>query len=139
MSDQKRYVAGTDPGLGNQVTVGVFIDGKHVDLSPESLEATRIHLSPHIPHPYTRDKQPIGPNVLRLTTLFATRNVHSLGDGLDVIANIEDRTREALAMVELALYAVKTAPDNPFGDNDEQIAGMIIAKFNEANRQHGIG
>jgi hypothetical protein len=49
--------------------------------------------------------------------------------GLDVISN-QDKfsatAHEAAAWVQAAITTMKTAPDNPYGDDDEAIAGAIL-------------
>jgi hypothetical protein len=40
--------------------------------------------------------------------------------------------RDATRWVEAALSAVKAAPDNPHGGDDEAIAGAILDKINKA-------
>jgi hypothetical protein len=39
--------------------------------------------------------------------------------------------RESTGWVEQALAAVKSAPNNPFGDDDEAIAGEILGRLEE--------
>jgi spore coat polysaccharide biosynthesis protein SpsF (cytidylyltransferase family) len=54
-----------------------------------------------------------------------------LADGIRELSsaeNIGKRCREATAWVEEALAVVKTAPDNPYAD-DEAIAGAILEKI----------
>jgi hypothetical protein len=42
--------------------------------------------------------------------------------------------REATDWVMAAIAVVKTAPDNPYGDDDEAIAGRILADIEERKR-----
>jgi hypothetical protein len=47
--------------------------------------------------------------------------------GLFRPGNLMRVCREATAWVRAALTAVKAAPDNPYGDDDELIAGVILS------------
>ena len=62
----------------------------------------------------------------------------SFADGLDFLTN-PDRRRQglerAMSRLEAALAAVKSAPDNPYGDDDEAIAAEIIERVNAARAQ----
>jgi len=57
-----------------------------------------------------------------------------LADGLEFFKNPERRKQvlekaesEALAAIKL----IKAVPDNPYGDDDEKIAGMLLVKIEE--------
>lgn len=55
----------------------------------------------------------------------------NLSDGLDFLTNPERRQQgleRAIVNVEAALVAVKSAPDNPYGDDDEVIAAAILER-----------
>lgn len=39
--------------------------------------------------------------------------------------------KEAAQWVEDAIAVVKTAPDNPYGDDSEEIAGVLVQKIDE--------
>jgi hypothetical protein len=76
-----------------------------------------------------------GPNVKRLITHKMSLIMVPAGskDGLAAALNsltrpggIGDAAKEATAWVEQAIAAVKAAPDNPYGDDDEAIAGEIL-------------
>lgn len=57
-----------------------------------------------------------------------------LGDGLRFLASAEsimDGHKKAKEWVEQAIAAVKGAPDNPYGDDDEVIAAEILRRINE--------
>ena len=76
-----------------------------------------------------------GPNVKKLiTTRMAQLAIPKGGDVLDgfnflTSPNlIKDAARKATEWVDEAIAVVKTAPDNPFG-SDEEIAGAILARF----------
>jgi len=43
--------------------------------------------------------------------------------------NLKKCATNATEWVNLAISAVKTAPDNPFGDDDEAIAGEILRRI----------
>jgi hypothetical protein len=53
----------------------------------------------------------------RLQTALAALTKHG---------NVGAVAREATGWVEQAIAAVKTAPGNPYGDDDEAIAGVIL-------------
>jgi len=79
-----------------------------------------------------------GPNVTKLIFKFIGREAIPQGggfaDGIEFFSNPE-RRKHVLAKAEskalAAIQLIKTAPDNPFGDNDEEIAGMILKKIEE--------
>ncbi len=47
---------------------------------------------------------------------------------------ITETARRATQWVKDAIAAVKAAPDNPYGDDDEAIASSILAKLEEKKR-----
>jgi hypothetical protein len=75
-----------------------------------------------------------GPNVKKLIVrkmalLIVPRGSNTgLGDVVDVLkgGRLGDVAREATDWVEAALRAVKSASGNPYGDDDEAIAGEIL-------------
>ncbi len=76
-----------------------------------------------------------GPNVKRLIAHKMSLLMVPPGCGTGLKTAIEALTKpgnivavalEATAWVEQALTLVKTAPGNPFGDDDEAIAGEIL-------------
>lgn len=75
----------------------------------------------------------IGPNVKRLIirkmSVDAIPKGGGFGDGIDFLMSgkIGESAKAATAWVKEALRVFKTAPDNPFGDDDEAIAGHILA------------
>lgn len=82
------------------------------------------------------------PKVKELLAIFisleAVPKGGSLQDGLDFLTNPERRRQgleRAMANVEAALAAVKSAPDNPYGDDDEAIAASIIEQVNTKKRR----
>lgn len=58
--------------------------------------------------------------------------LHFLSDKQRII----DGAKAATAWVEQAIATVKSAPDNPYGD-DEAIAGEILRQLEERNRKAG--
>src|ERR1041384_6431851 len=78
----------------------------------------------------------LGPNMRRFVTykmaLLATPpgTKDPLAAGIVSILNIAEsgkHWREAVVWCCAAVDAVKSAPDNPHGDDDEAIAGVILA------------
>jgi malate synthase len=83
-----------------------------------------------------------GPNVRRLIVTRMAALIVPAGSGEDSFSvaiealrkkdNLLRICREATAWVGEALAAVKSAPDNPHGNNDEAIAAVILQKIEEA-------
>ena len=87
-----------------------------------------------------------GPNVKKLIchkmALLMVPNGAGCADGLRELAapgNIGKRAHEATEWVEQAIAVVKTAPDNPYRDADEAIAGEILRQIEEKKRQRRAG
>jgi hypothetical protein len=59
-------------------------------------------------------------------------------DALTKPGNIGDTARDATAWVEQAIAVVKTAPDNPYGDDDEAIAGAILEGIEAKKREKRV-
>lgn len=83
----------------------------------------------------------IGENVRKLASLKASRDAIPDGGGLaDAIDFITDKQRFFESMKASVLWAfeavdaVKSAPDNPYGDDDEKIAGGILDAINFGKR-----
>jgi hypothetical protein len=82
--------------------------------------------------------KPYGPNLARLITKFIAREAippgGGLADGIEFFTNPE-RRKQVLAKAEAdalaAIRLIKAAPDNPFGDDDEEVAGMLVEKIKE--------
>ncbi len=58
-----------------------------------------------------------------------------MADGLAFLADVAGMRaayRAAFAWVDEAIAAVKAAPDNPYGDDDEAIAAAILARLEDA-------
>lgn len=78
----------------------------------------------------------VGPNMQKLAAFKASRDAIPDGGGLvDAIDFIKDQNRFKKSMLDSVLWAfaavdvMKTAPDNPYGDDDEVIAGAIVAEI----------
>ena len=77
----------------------------------------------------------IGPNLKKLMIRKMARDAVPPGTGNPMGATIEamkDPTslmRRALAWCDEAVLAVRSAPDNPYGDDEEVIAGAILARL----------
>lgn len=83
-----------------------------------------------------------GPNVTKLIIRFVAREAAPPGGSLQgVIDFIKDqkRRKRVLLTAELqalgALALVKSAPDNPYGNDDEAIAGMLLEKISERQKE----
>lgn len=83
-----------------------------------------------------------GPNAIKLLKRFIARAAIPKGGGVaDAVAffqNTELRKKilkDAETTMAEAIQAVKNAPDNPYGDDDEVIAGAILEKIAETERQ----
>lgn len=87
-----------------------------------------------------------GPNVkkliIRKMSLLMVPASTPKGKGMEMAVNalrkpgnIGATAREATAWVEAALEAVRSAPDNPYGDDDEAIAGEILRQIEEKKIQ----
>lgn len=77
----------------------------------------------------------LGPNVKKLLAHFIAREAVPIGgglaDGLHFLTNPERRgsgIERAMSNLDAALAAVKTAPDNPYGNDDEAIAAAILER-----------
>lgn len=82
-----------------------------------------------------------GPNVKRLITRKMSLDAIPSGGGFcDALrfltdpAGITSSARRAIDWVFAAIDAVKSAPDNHLGDDDEAIAGEIIQRLNIEDR-----
>lgn len=82
----------------------------------------------------------VGPNVKRLIihkmAMDAIPDGGGFADGIDFLLSgkLGESAKSATAWVKEALRVFKTAPDNPFGDDDEAIAGAILQKIEERQR-----
>ena len=87
---------------------------------------------------YLDKNAPMGPNVKRLLAHFTARIAIPPGGGfaagialLTTPGRLSEVSRMALRDVEKALEAIKAAPDNPYGDDDEVIAGAILERLGD--------
>lgn len=78
----------------------------------------------------------LGPNVKALMIRWASKLMVPDGGGInDALGHLtnpallKEKMREALDKTMTAIDAVKAAPDNPFGNDDEAIAGEILQKI----------
>jgi hypothetical protein len=83
-----------------------------------------------------------GPNVKKLICHKISLDAVPAGGGLQsAIEFLSDKdriissARSATQWVETAIAAVKVAPGNPFGDDDEAIAGEILRGIEERKKQ----
>ena len=79
-----------------------------------------------------------GPNVTKLITKFIAREAVPPGGGLasalEFFSNAEQRKKvldSAEAKAIQAIQAIKSAPDNPFGEDDEKIASELLFQIQE--------
>ena len=74
----------------------------------------------------------IGPNVKKLISAKMAADAIPAGGGLQsgveylLSPGLGQRAQAAADWVRDAIQAVKSAPDNPFGDDDEAIAGEML-------------
>jgi hypothetical protein len=80
----------------------------------------------------------LGPNMKRLMAYAAAKESISPGggmaDALQAIATpgrLVEITRNALAFADAAVAVMRTAPDNPYGEDEEAIAGAILAELDK--------
>lgn len=92
-----------------------------------------------VPH-----RAPLGPNVKKLIShRMAQLMIPEGADNpwvagmraLSSPAKVRAYALEATRWVAAALAVVKTAPDNPYGDDDEAIAGHILQGIEERRSQ----
>ena len=82
----------------------------------------------------------IGPNVKKLIIHKMSVDAVPLGGGLQdaieyLASNLADSGRQAAELVKRAIAVVKTAPDNPYGDDDEAIAGELLRRIEERQKR----
>lgn len=87
-----------------------------------------------------------GPNVTKLITRFIAREAIEPGGGLaDAIEFLQnpERRKQVLAKAEAdvleAIQAIKAAPDNPYGDNDEKIAEALLKEIEVLRKKRKDG
>ena len=84
-----------------------------------------------------------GPNVTKLILQFVA--CEAIPTGEEVFGSVmtffrdADKRKQILNKAETdalsAIKLIKSAPDNPFGDNDEAIAGILLQKIEERKIQ----
>ena len=79
-----------------------------------------------------------GQNMAKLILMLASRNAIPTGgcfaDGVKFFTDTEHRMRvlqQAERDADTAIQAIKTASDNPYGDDSEVIAGLLIERIQE--------
>ena len=84
----------------------------------------------------------LGPNVKRLAARFAAVEAVPPGGGMPAaLTFLTEPTRFKLGIKRAvqnalaAVDAVKTAHDNPYGSDDEVIAGAILRKIDQAKTE----
>lgn len=80
----------------------------------------------------------LGPNMKRLMAYRVAREAIPPGGGMaSAIQSIvtpgrlSELSRNALAWCDEAINAMRSAPDNPYGDDEETIAGAIVAELDK--------
>jgi len=80
----------------------------------------------------------LGKNMKRLLAIKVSRdaipNGGGFASGLEFLMNperIKEVSLKSLEWCDQAIAAVKSAPDNPYGDDEEVIAGAILEKMGE--------
>lgn len=75
----------------------------------------------------------LGPNMKRLLSFWVSRLAVPPGAGMSAAIStfttpgkLADLTRQALSEIDVALTAMRAAPDNPYGNDEEVIAGAIV-------------
>lgn len=75
----------------------------------------------------------LGPNAKKLLARFAARIAIPPGQGMlagiKAIQNMAEITRAALASMDTAIAAMRAAPDKWYSDDEEEIAGIILAEL----------
>ncbi len=82
-----------------------------------------------------------GPNVTKLILQFVAREAVPPGgglvSGLKFFQDKEHRNRvmaKAVVDANAAILLIKSAPDNPYGNDDEVIAKVLLEKIEERKR-----
>lgn len=77
----------------------------------------------------------LGLNAKRLLVHFVARIAIPPGAGftagLEALKEPGELTRKALAQMDIAIQAVRVAPDNPYGTDEEVVAGVILAELDK--------
>jgi hypothetical protein len=80
----------------------------------------------------------LGPNIKRLMAFKVARDAIPNGGGFAAgmtlftePGRLAELSRAALEWVDQAIAAMRSAPDNPYGDDEETIAGVILAELDK--------
>jgi hypothetical protein len=83
-----------------------------------------------------------GPNVTKLILRFSAREAVPKGGGMANVLEFftnQSLRKEIMDKAEVkameVIRAVKAAPDNPYGIDDEIIAGVLLEKISEKERK----
>lgn len=78
----------------------------------------------------------LGPNMKRFIAHKVAREAippgGGMADGISVFTTpgrLAQLSRDALAWCDAAIQAMRSAPDNPYGDDEEVIAGAILREI----------
>jgi hypothetical protein len=82
----------------------------------------------------------LGPNMKRLLSMFIARIAIPPGGGLAAglalftePGRYQEVAREALKQTDIAITAMRAAPDKWYSDDEEEIAGIILASLEDTN------
>jgi hypothetical protein len=83
-------------------------------------------------------KRKIGPNLKKLMVHFMAVDAIPAGGGLQAAVDLimspnglRDSAMRSLAQALAAVDAMRAAPDNPYGDDEEVIAGEFVKQIEE--------
>ncbi len=86
----------------------------------------------------TDSERKLGPNMKRLLSMFIARIAVPPGGGFASAITLfteqgkhQRVAREALSQMDIAITAMRAAPDKYYSDDEEEIAGIILAKLDE--------
>lgn len=79
-----------------------------------------------------------GPNTKKLLARFAARIAIPPGAGftagIEALKAPGDLTRKAIVQMDIAIAAIRAAPDNPYGTDEETIAEVILAELEKVKK-----
>ena len=90
----------------------------------------------------------LGPNIKKLIGHKVALQMIPPGTANPIIAGfkaimtpglLSKHIEEAITWIQATFEVIKTAPDNPYGDDDEAIAGKLVHDIEERKRQQKIG
>ncbi|MCK5018058.1 MAG: hypothetical protein KAS32_13460 [Candidatus Peribacteraceae bacterium] len=84
------------------------------------------------------EKRGLGPNMQKLLARVIAARTHispggGLQAGIDLLitpGKLGTASREALAWIDTALDVMRSAPDNPYGEDEEDLAEAILNEIN---------